>query len=321
MRTTEEFSSSRKIRYGLGASKDDTNNKSPSTPLSSAGRYTSPSLTPHKHFYGVDATDGQRTYYIEFNIGAFAFDEISIRTEGNGQRLVVQGASKLGDEHQSEEIKREFKREFTLPADVDPNTIKAQVDESTRLLTLSGKCRPPRAASAAPTDSTAPPASTEAPKSTSSSSVATSLNIKNESTAASKQKAETFLLVNQTSELSSPPPPAIGSVKETRHTSTSTSSVVNQVDYEIYLGGELSQDGQVNLELYSTPHSTAPSQYTLTARVETLPVEDDYGEYQFQLKRQLKLPAGADPSRLDHYVDTRRACLVINVPLLVAATL
>ena len=57
----------------------------------------------------------------------------------------------------------------------------------------------------------------------------------------SKQKAETFLLVKQQQMFP-------GSIKETRHISTSTNSVVNQVEYDIYLGGELSQDGQVSLE-------------------------------------------------------------------------
>lgn len=73
VKTTEEFSTRRKVRYGAGES---TTSKYPLTSSS-----VNASLSPHKSFYGRDS-DGVDAYFIEFNIGDFNFDEISIRTEG-----------------------------------------------------------------------------------------------------------------------------------------------------------------------------------------------------------------------------------------------
>ena len=74
VKTTEEFSTRRKVRYGAGdLGKGQTYSLSPSS--------ISASLSPHKSFYGADQ-DGNNAYFIEFNIGDFNFDEITIRTEG-----------------------------------------------------------------------------------------------------------------------------------------------------------------------------------------------------------------------------------------------
>jgi hypothetical protein len=72
-KTTEEFSSRRRIRYGDG----DEVRKNPPYSLTPS----TASLSAHKHYYGKDENDN-KAYYIEFNIGDFEFDEISIRTEG-----------------------------------------------------------------------------------------------------------------------------------------------------------------------------------------------------------------------------------------------
>jgi len=75
VKTTEEFSTRRKIRYGGNNDplKSHTFSLSPST--------VTASLSPHKNFYGKDQ-DNNDAYFIEFHIGDFNFDEISIRTEG-----------------------------------------------------------------------------------------------------------------------------------------------------------------------------------------------------------------------------------------------
>ena len=80
--TCEEFSTRRKIR-GTGPSTLGTTSvdflkakQYPLTPLS-----INASLSPHKAYYDKDQ-EGNNCYYIEFNIGNFQFDEISIRTEG-----------------------------------------------------------------------------------------------------------------------------------------------------------------------------------------------------------------------------------------------
>jgi HSP20 family molecular chaperone IbpA len=139
VRTTEEFSSRRKVRYGGGG--DDDNNKTSTTTTSSKQYPLTPSstnatLTPHKAFYSKDQ-EGSLAYFIEFNIGDFNFDEITIRTEGN--RLIVQGKSKI--DRRSEELDRQFNRNFTLPDNVDQMSIKAQLDEATRMLSLIGKVK------------------------------------------------------------------------------------------------------------------------------------------------------------------------------------
>jgi len=124
-KTVEEFSSRRKIGYGMGASDQPQYTLTPSTAA----------LSPHKHFYGKDQ-DGNEAYFVEFNIGDFSFDEISIRTEGH--RLIVQGRSKLNTPAAAN-YSREFTRDFTLPAEVDQFSIKAQLDEVTRKLSLIGQ--------------------------------------------------------------------------------------------------------------------------------------------------------------------------------------
>jgi hypothetical protein len=52
-----------------------------------------------------------------------------------GHKLIVQGRSKLTP---TNDYSREFTRSFTLPSDVDQYSIRAQLDEETRLLSLIG---------------------------------------------------------------------------------------------------------------------------------------------------------------------------------------
>ncbi len=49
--------------------------------------------------------------------------------------MIVQGKSQ---QKGPEEVSHEFTRDFTLPLDVDPFSIKAQLDDATKLLTLVG---------------------------------------------------------------------------------------------------------------------------------------------------------------------------------------
>lgn len=49
--------------------------------------------------------------------------------------MIVQGKAKADDE----EICREFTRDFALPKNVDQYSIKAQLEETTRVLTLVGQ--------------------------------------------------------------------------------------------------------------------------------------------------------------------------------------
>ena len=124
VKTTEEFSTRRKLRYC------SNENKIPYTLNSSA---LAANISPHTCYYDKDQ-DGASIYLIEFKIGEFNFDEISIRTEGH--RLIVQGKSKQGKD--PDELSREFTRDFTLPNNVDQYSIRAQLDEATRQLSLIG---------------------------------------------------------------------------------------------------------------------------------------------------------------------------------------
>ncbi len=79
--TTEEFTTRRKIR-GTGPNQGGLSTSAlrakqyPLTPLS-----VNASLSPYKAYYETDE-EGIKRYYIDFNIGNFQFDEITIRTEG-----------------------------------------------------------------------------------------------------------------------------------------------------------------------------------------------------------------------------------------------
>ena len=82
VKTSEEFSSRRKVRYGLTDTPAMPSIYKDSKVLYSLTPNTiNASITPHKSYYGKDS-DGNNAYFIEFNIGDFRFDEISIRTEG-----------------------------------------------------------------------------------------------------------------------------------------------------------------------------------------------------------------------------------------------
>jgi len=123
--------------------------------------------------------------------------------------LFVKGNSKQAEDL-SEEINREFKREFKLPKDVDENTIKAELDENTRLLRLVGQV-------------------TERHQTDTSSIQQASYS----SMSSGKFNAD-YESYNGASELS------IGNVKEIKST--------NLLEYEVYLGNEL-KDAQVIFEV------------------------------------------------------------------------
>lgn len=270
--TTEEFSTRRKIRgtgpYGSSNSTDFLKAKQyPLTPLS-----VNASLSPHKAYYENDI-DGIKCYYIEFNVGEFQFDEISIRTEGQ-HRLIVQGKSKTEDD----EICREFTRDFLLPKNVDQYSIKAQLEETTRVLTLIGQVEPSSSRA------------TSAMNSTVNSAASSHANMRNlmEDSLVSEHSTGTTLASAGLRKL--------GSIKETRTTEC--------IDYEIYLGEEL-KDGQVNLEMVGFN--------TLIVKV----VSSDWdssGDYNLELKRQIKLPTNVDSQHTQHGVDPISTLLLIKVP-------
>ncbi len=78
LKTSEEFSSRRKILLGSGSSDDKNAQYTYKLKPTNVGG----SFAPHKAFYGKDSENND-AYFVEFNIGEFQFDEISIRTEGN----------------------------------------------------------------------------------------------------------------------------------------------------------------------------------------------------------------------------------------------
>lgn len=88
----------------------------------------------------------------------------------------------------------------------------------------------------------------------------------------------------------------LGSIQETRTS--------EYIDYEIFLGEEL-KNGQVSLEM---------SGYnTLIVKVNSSDW-DTSGDYNLELKRQIKLPIGADSQHTQHGVDPLSALLLIKVP-------
>ena len=56
-----------------------------------------------------------------------------------GCRLIVQGKSQF--QGNVDEVSREFTRDFSIPTNVDQFSIKAQLDESTRVLALIGQIK------------------------------------------------------------------------------------------------------------------------------------------------------------------------------------
>ena len=150
-------------------------------------------------------------------------------------------------------MSREFTRDFSLPANVDQYSIKAQLDEATRLLTLIGRVGEVE--------------NTE--KETVSSTLSSAFS----------SSAKT------------------GSIRENR--------TANTIDYEIYLGNEL-KDGHVNIEISGYNN--------LVIRV----IKSDWdknGDFSLELKRQIKLPVGANPQNIEHGIDSRTSTLFLKVPL------
>lgn len=284
VKTCEEFSTRRKIRYGAGSSSTTTTGSEvlKSTPYTLRPSSINASLSPHKSYYGRDQDDVP-AYFIEFNIGDFQFDEITIRTEDHN-RLVVQGKSKCDED--SDELCREFTRDFTLPNNVDQYSIKAQLEETTRQLTLIGQL----------TESVINNLSNTAEKELKGGSLAetsasltaamatTSISSSSNTTSVSNERRNTFSSASK-----------LGSVVETRLSSG--------IEYEIYLGNEL-RDGQVNLEMVNYN--------TLIVRV----IKSDWdknGDFSLELKRQIKLPYGSNPQNTEHGV-LPSGTLLIKVP-------
>lgn len=284
--TTEEFTTRRKIRGSgpngaVSSSADLLKHKQyPLTPLS-----VNASLSPHKTYYDTDV-DGVKSYFIEFNIGNFQFDEISIRTEGQ-HRLIVQGKSKSSED----EICREFTRDFSLPKNVDQYSIRAQLEETTRMLTLIGTVEGPTRTTSAATSVAGSAVSSHANmRSLMDDSIISETHSSTKSTATLNDAPNGSFVNADFTRLK------IGSIKETR---------TNEfIDYEIYLGEEL-KNGQVNLEMVGA--------YTLVVKV----VSSDWdtsGDFNLELKRQIKLPVGTDSQHTQHGVDPVSALLLIKVP-------
>jgi hypothetical protein len=80
VKTCEEFSSRRKVRYGFGDSSSPSGLRDKPT-YSLTPSSVNASLSPHKVYYTKDG-DENAVYVIEFNIGNFEFQEIVIKTEG-----------------------------------------------------------------------------------------------------------------------------------------------------------------------------------------------------------------------------------------------
>lgn len=82
-KTVSEFSTSRKIKYGGGETKK-TSSALSTVPSSHRGplKCEQEPIGPHTAGYTKDAT-GNRVYVIEFNIGSFKFDELTIKTDSN----------------------------------------------------------------------------------------------------------------------------------------------------------------------------------------------------------------------------------------------
>ncbi len=80
-KTVSEFSTSRKIRYGGNESRNNSGAlKTLNTNLRSPLAHDQESFTPHTATYKKDS-NGNDVYVIEFNIGSFQFDELTIKTD------------------------------------------------------------------------------------------------------------------------------------------------------------------------------------------------------------------------------------------------
>lgn len=202
-KTISEFSSSRKIKYGDGSRSNNSEYRTPEN--SRAPLRIEESLSPHQSYYGKDSNNNE-VYTIEFNIGQFRFDELEIKTDK--KKLLVLGKSKTNES--GDELSRDFKREFKLPADCDENSIKAELEEKSRLLKLVGQVIKVEKQSA------------EYQQSAFGSN--------------SSEKFQSSSYQSRQSEST----PNIGDVKEVKSTNT--------LEYQIYLGNEL-KDGQVIFEV------------------------------------------------------------------------
>ncbi len=188
-------------------------------------------------------------------------------------RLIVQGKSKADED----EICREFTRDFTLPKNVDQYSIKAQLEETTRLLTLVGQVEDL--------------ASRRSSAANSVTSSHTNMRSLMDSSFVSETSTTTPLSSSMLASGNK-----LGSIRETRSDES--------VEYEIYLGNEL-KDGQVTLEM------AGPN--TLVVKVANSDW-DSNGDYNLELKRQIKLPLGTDSQHTQHGVDSSTASLLIKVP-------
>lgn len=271
-RTVSEFTSTRKVRYGGDIPRD---NKTEATdlgvvaarrlPLSCVGEE---GISQHTATYCKDS-NGNDVYVIEFNIGSFQFDELTIKTDTN--KLMVSGKSKVS-QGDNDELNKTFKREFKLPKEVEEKSVKAELDEKTRQLKLVGHVI----------------------SQDQLSSAAEQLSIQQKSY--TSMSSDRFASENSFG-ASSSTEQSIGQLR--------ASASTNLLEFEIYLGNEL-KNGQV---LFEVPNKT-----TLSIRI-IKTGSDTNGNFDLELKREIKLPPGAKLNCIDHGVDGRTKTLIIKVPL------
>ncbi len=222
----------------------------------------------------------------------FFFEQVSAGYFAQGQhRLIVQGKSEPGED----DICREFTRDFTLPKNVDQFSIKAQLEETTRILTLVGEVID----SASRRTTAANTANNSVANSLSGSAVNSQSNMRSfmdDSIVSEASVNSLASAVSSAATISGHLSNRIGSIRETKCS--------EYVDYEIYLGEEL-KDGQVNLEMVGFS--------TLVVRI-TSSDWDKSGDYSLELKRQIKVPFGADLQHTQHGVDSVSKILLIKVP-------
>lgn len=270
-RTVSEFTSTRKVRYGG----DINRGKNEATDLNAVAAKRSPlsfvgeeGISKQTETYGKDE-NGNDIYIIEFNIGSFQFDELTIKTDTN--KLMVNGKTKKSD-GDNDELCKTFKREFKLPKEVEEKSIKAELDEKTRQLKLVGQVISQDQLSSAVDQ-------------------LSYQQVKSYTSMSSDRFASENSFGSNSSELS------IGNIRANISTKL--------LEYEIYLGSEL-KGGQVIFEV--------PNKTTLGIRV-CKTSSDTNGNFNLELKREIKLPPGAKLNQIDHGIDSRTKTLIIKVPL------
>jgi HSP20 family molecular chaperone IbpA len=316
-KTVTEYSSSRKLRntYSLNDSKEyETISNSDSMKSEAA---TSENKAYYTELNSSDGTSKTLVYIIEFKVGEFKLNEINFKINESNKLTVIGQNNVLLSEQ--DYLKRNFKREFNLPKDLDLNSIKADLNTQTREYKLTflvnnnnnntsnlvekETAKYQQQSNKIETNLLEIKEAAKIQQSISQSNKTIESNLVEKELVKIEPIKFTNIAIdrvkttpnNETSQLLSILE-NIGSIKEAKESTA---------EFEINLGHQL-KSGEIKFEV--------PNPQTLIVKCTKL-WTDSLGSYNLELRREIKIPNGSNLNKMVHDLNIQTGVLIIRIPI------